>query len=55
MRIGVLQPAAREQLVVLNERGDDGLVGVALLALVVDDARRAAFASGPKPGASLVK
>jgi hypothetical protein len=40
MRIGVLQPAAREQPVRFDQSGDDGLVGVALLALVVDDARR---------------
>jgi hypothetical protein len=37
MRIGVLQPAAREQVVRLDQRLDDGLVGVALLALVGDD------------------
>ena len=44
MRIAVLQPAAREQHVALDQRLDDGLVGVALLAVVVDDARRAALA-----------
>ena len=55
MRIAVLQPAAREQHVALDQRVDDGLVGIALLAVVVDDARRAALRSGPKPGASLVK
>src|ERR1700754_972300 len=38
MRVLVLQPAAREQLAGLDQRLDDGLVGVALLALVVDDA-----------------
>ncbi len=46
MRIGVLQAATREKHVARDERFDDGLVGVALLALVVDDARRAAFAVG---------
>jgi hypothetical protein len=41
MRVGVLEPAARKQPVRLDQRGDDSLVGVALLALVVDDARTA--------------
>ena len=39
MRILVLQPTAREQHVFRDQRVDDGLVGVALLAVVVDDAR----------------
>ena len=34
----MLEPAARQQLAGLDQRLDDGLVGVALLALVVDDA-----------------
>ncbi len=38
MRILVLQATAREQLACSRERLDDGLVGVALLALVGDDA-----------------
>ena len=38
MRILVLEAAAREQHARLHEGIDDGLVGVALLALVVDDA-----------------
>ena len=42
MRILVLQPSARKQRVVLDQLVDDGLVGVALLAVVVDDARRSA-------------
>ena len=42
MRIVMLQPPAREQHVALDQRVDDGLVGVALLAVVVDDARRPA-------------
>ena len=50
MRILVLQAAAREQLVRLDQRRDDRLVGITLLALVVDDAR-AAFEN---PGASSV-
>ncbi len=44
MRIGVLQPAARKQRVALDQFLDDRLVGVALLAIVVDDARRPALA-----------
>ena len=48
VRILVLQPPAREQHVALDQRVDDGLVGVALLAVVVDDARRPAFAIRPK-------
>ena len=40
----MLQPAAREQRVALDQLVDDRLVGVALLAVVVDDARRPAFA-----------
>jgi hypothetical protein len=50
----MLEPAAREQVAGLDQRGDDGLVGVALLALVVDDARRPAFAVRAEAGASLV-
>ena len=46
MRILVLQPAAREQLVGIDQRRDDALVGVALVALVVDDAGRAALGIG---------
>ena len=38
MRILMLQPAAREQHAGLDQRLDHGLVGVALFALVVDDA-----------------
>jgi hypothetical protein len=48
MRIGVLQPPAREQHVRLDQRLDDGLVGVALLAIVVDDAGRPALAVRPE-------
>ena len=44
----MLEPAAREQVSGLDQRGDDGLVGVALLALVVDDAGRSAFAVRPE-------
>ena len=42
----MLQPAARKQRVALDQRVDDGLVGIALLAVVVDDARRPARAVG---------
>ena len=38
MRILVLEPAARDQRAGLDQRLDDGLVGVALLALVGDHA-----------------
>ena len=38
MRVLVLEPAARDQHVGVDQRLDHGLVGVALLALVVDDA-----------------
>ena len=38
MRVLVLQAAARDQRVRLRQRIDDGLIGVALVALVVDDA-----------------
>ena len=38
VRVLMLQPAARDDLAGGGERLDDGLVGVALLALVVDDA-----------------
>src|SRR5437016_3202163 len=38
MRVLVLQPAACEQHAGLDQRLDDGFVGVALLALVGDDA-----------------
>src|SRR6187399_513145 len=38
MRILMLQPAARDNVAGFHQRLDDGLVGVALLALVVDDA-----------------
>ena len=38
MRILMLEPAARDEHAGLDQRLDDGLVGVALLALVVDDA-----------------
>ena len=48
MRILVLQPSAREQHVALDQRVDDRLVGVALLAVVVDDARRPALAVRPE-------
>ena len=34
----MLQPAARDDVAGVGQRLDDGLVGVALLALVVDDA-----------------
>jgi hypothetical protein len=36
MRVLMLEPAARQQLAGLNQRLDHGLVGIALLALVVD-------------------
>lgn len=42
MRVAVLQPTAREQHAALDQRVDDGLVSVALLAVVVDDTRRPA-------------
>ena len=48
MRILVLQPSPREQHVLLDQRVDDGLVGVALLAVVVDDARRPPLAVRPE-------
>ena len=38
VRVLMLQPAARDDVAGGGERLDDGLVGVALLALVVDDA-----------------
>ena len=38
MRILMLEPAARQKLAGLDQRLDHGLVGVALFALVVDDA-----------------
>ena len=38
MRILMLQPAARDDHAGFDQRLDDRLVGVALLALVVDDA-----------------
>ena len=38
VRILVLEPAARDQHAGVDQRLDDGLVGVALVALVVDDA-----------------
>ena len=38
MRILMLEPAARQQHAGLDQRLDHGLVGVALFALVVDDA-----------------
>ena len=38
MRILVLQPAARDEIAGLDEGLDDGLIGVALIALVVEDA-----------------
>ena len=34
----MFEPAAREQHVAFDQRLDDGLVGIALVALVVDDA-----------------
>ena len=34
----MLQPPARDDVAGVDQRLDDGLVGVALLALVVDDA-----------------
>jgi hypothetical protein len=46
----MLQPAAREQIVALDQRVDDGLVGVALLAVVVDDARATTLAVRPEAG-----
>src|SRR5690606_18691277 len=42
MRVLMLQPPAREEHVLFNKRVYDGLVRVALLALVVNDAGRAA-------------
>ena len=48
MRILVLQPPAREQHVALDQLVDHRLVGVALLAVVVDDARRPTFAVRPE-------
>ena len=39
MRILVLHPAARDHGAALGQRRDDAVVGVALLAVVVDDAR----------------
>ena len=38
MRVLMLEPAARQQLAGLDQRLDHGLVGVALFALVIDDA-----------------
>src|SRR5438552_9364644 len=38
MRVLVLQPSARQQLAGFHQRLDHGFVGVALFALVVDDA-----------------
>ena len=38
MRILVLEPAARDQHAALEQRRDHGIVGVALLALVGQDA-----------------
>ncbi len=38
MWVLMLQPPAREDVSCREQFGDDGLVGVALLALVVDDA-----------------
>ena len=49
MRVVVPQPPARDQRVGLDQRRDHGLVGVAELALVVDDALAL------EAGASLVK
>ena len=40
MRILMLQTATGEQHAAFDQRLDDRLVGVALVALVVDDARR---------------
>ena len=40
MRILMLEPAARDQHAGLDQRLDHGLVGVALVALVGDDALR---------------
>jgi len=48
MRVLVLQPTAREQIAGLDQRGDNALVGVALLALVVDDPRGTAFRVRPE-------
>jgi hypothetical protein len=48
MRIGVLEPPARKQHVFRDQRLDDGLVGVALLAVVVDDAGGPALAVRPE-------
>ena len=50
MRIGMLQPAAGEEIAGRDQRGDDAGVGVALLALVVDDAGRAALGVRPEAG-----
>ena len=46
MRIGMLQAAAGEQRVAGDQRLDDALVGVALLAVVVDDAGGATLGVG---------
>ena len=50
MRILMLQPPASQNIARRDERLDDGLVGVALGALVVDDAPRATFGLRAKPG-----
>ena len=54
MRVLVLQPAAREQHARVHQRLDHGLVGVALLALVVDDTLAGETGSVVGEGAVLV-
>ncbi|MCY1500632.1 hypothetical protein D9M68_346800 [compost metagenome] len=46
MRIGMLQAAAGKERMTGDQRLDDAIVGVALLALVVDDAAGATFGIG---------
>ena len=53
MRVLVLHPAAREQRIARDQRVDDGLVGITLLAVVVDDARWAALAIRAETGGIL--
>ncbi len=54
MRIGMLQATAREELVAGDQLIHDGLVGIALLAVVIDNTRRSTFAVRAESGRVLV-
>ncbi len=53
MGIGMLQAATGEQIVFADQSGNHALIGIALFALVVHDAGRAALGIWPKAGGVL--